>query len=59
MTDDLIKRLRGDLPYKKVESYWIIDFTAVEMQNREAADRIEELTQALDEANARAERMRC
>ena len=41
MSDDLIKRLRGDLPDKKVESHWITDYTAVEMQNREAADRIE------------------
>ena len=41
MTDDLVKRLRGDLPDKKVESHWITDYTAVEMQNREAADRIE------------------
>jgi len=44
MTDDdkaLVERLRGDLPDKKVESHWITDYTAVEMQNREAADRIE------------------
>jgi len=41
MTDDLVQRLRGDLPDKKVESHWITDYTAVEMQNREAADRIE------------------
>jgi len=37
----LVERLRGDLPDKKVESHWITDYTAVEMQNREAADRIE------------------
>lgn len=47
MTDDLIERLRGDLPYKKVESHWITDYTAVEIQNREAADRIEALEAAL------------
>jgi hypothetical protein len=44
MIDDdktLVERLRGDLPDKKVESHWITDYTAVEMQNREAADRIE------------------
>jgi len=44
MTDDdkaLVERLRGDLPDKKVESHWITDYTAVEMQSREAADRIE------------------
>ena len=49
MTDDdkaLVERLRGDLPDKKVESHWITDYTAVEMQNREAADRIE--TQAAE-----------
>ena len=45
MTDDdkaLVERLRGDLPDKKVESHWITDYTAVEMQNREAANRIED-----------------
>lgn len=44
MTDEdkaLVERLRGDLPDKKVESHWITDYTAVEMQNQEAADRIE------------------
>jgi len=49
MTDNdkaLVERLRGDLPDKKVESHWITDYTAVEMQNREAADRIE--TQAAE-----------
>ena len=47
MTEDdktLVERLRGDLPDKKVESHWITDYTAVEMQNREAADRIEALS---------------
>ena len=44
MTDNdkaLVERLRSDLPDKKVESHWITDYTAVEMQNCEAADRIE------------------
>lgn len=44
MTDEdkaLVERLRGDLPDKKVESHWVTDYTAVEMQNREAANRIE------------------
>ena len=43
MTDEdkaLVERLRGDLPDKKVESHWVTDYTAIEMQNREAADRI-------------------
>ena len=54
MTDTLIERLRGDLPHKKVESHWITDYTAVEMQNREAADRIEALEAALREIAAEA-----
>ena len=64
MTDEdkaLVERLRGDLPDKKVESHWITDYTAVEMQNREAADRIE--AQAADieklrEALAKIARLR-
>ena len=51
MTDDLVKRLRSDLPDKKVESHWITDYTAVEMQNREAADRIEALTAEVERLN--------
>jgi hypothetical protein len=36
------------LPDKKVESHWITDYTAVEMQNREAADRIEAQAAEID-----------
>ena len=43
MSEDktLVEQMRGDLPDKKVESHWITDYTAVEMQNHEAADLIE------------------
>ena len=58
MTDTLIERLRSDLPYKKVESHWITDYTAVEIQNREAADRIEALEAALREADRMREGIR-
>jgi hypothetical protein len=49
MDDDLVKRLRDDLPGKLVEKHWVTDWDAIEATYTEAADRIEALCQEVQE----------
>jgi len=55
MTDDLVKRLRGPMPFDKDKVGVASILMAVSREREEAADRIEALEQRLDATKDKAE----
>lgn len=55
---DLVKRLRGDIPHRVIESHWTVDFDALDAEREEAANEIERLHEELKWAKTEAEQAR-
>ena len=49
--NDIVERLRSEIPHRLIESHWTVDFEALDAERKEAADEIEKLRAALEKTN--------